>query len=121
MGKVSEEPNGKRISVKLPSVSRLRAIFENRKSLKVKLNAEADEKQKLDFINESDPKYNSFLDALDKVRAENPENRCAKYLTREIFLAYSPEQQEILYHCAKSGVENPESSLGAYAILLMLQ
>lgn len=41
---------------------------------------------------------------------------CAKYLTRDIFLSYSPEQQEILYRCARSGVDNADSGLGAYAM-----
>ena len=61
-------------------------------------------------------KYTAFLDDLDKVRSENPDNRCARYLSRELFLSYSPAQQDILYRCAKSGVENPDSSLGAYAM-----
>jgi len=60
-------------------------------------------------------KYIAFLDTLDSVRAAHPENRCAKYLTRDLFLSYAPEQQDILYKIAKSGVENPDSSLGCYA------
>jgi DNA-directed RNA polymerase subunit RPC12/RpoP len=51
--------------------------------------------------------YDAFLDQLEKVRAANPDNRCAKYLTKEIFLSFTPEQQTFLYRCARSGVDNP--------------
>ena len=53
-------------------------------------------------------KYEDFLNKLEKVKKENPENRCAKYLSRELFLSYTPAQQDILYRCALSGVENPD-------------
>jgi len=61
-------------------------------------------------------KFDSFLDDVEAVRASNPDNRCVKYLTRELFNSYTPEQQEILYKCTKTGVENPDSGLGAYAM-----
>ena len=61
-------------------------------------------------------KFDDFLNKLDEVRKEYPGNRTAKYLTREIFNSYTPEQQEILYKCAKSGVDNPNSGLGCYAM-----
>lgn len=60
--------------------------------------------------------YSDFLKALKKVRKENPGNRCAKYLTEKLFKSYKPEQQAILYKCALTGVENPTSGLGAYAM-----
>jgi hypothetical protein len=55
-------------------------------------------------------KWEDFLAKLDKAKQENPDNRCAKYLSRKLFLSYSPEQQEILYRCALSGIENPDVS-----------
>jgi len=61
-------------------------------------------------------KWTSFLEDLEKVKKSNPDNRCAKYLTKDLFLSYTPEQQEILYKCAKTGIENPDSGLGAYAM-----
>ncbi len=61
-------------------------------------------------------KYDSYLDDVEAVRESNPDNRCVKYLTRELFNSYTPEQQEILYKCTKTGVENPDSGLGAYAM-----
>jgi hypothetical protein len=64
----------------------------------------------------SSGKWDDFLSQLDTVRTNYPENRTAKYLTRQVFNSFSPEQQEFLYRCAKSGVENPDSSLGCYAM-----
>jgi hypothetical protein len=61
-------------------------------------------------------KYTEFLAQLEKVKKENPENRCAKYLTSKLFLSYPPAQQEYLYRCCKSGIENPDSGLGCYAM-----
>ena len=58
----------------------------------------------------SSGKYDEFLTKLDKVKTENPENRCAKYLSRGLFLSYSAEQQDILYRCALSGIENSDVS-----------
>lgn len=62
------------------------------------------------------PNYDDFLNALDQVRKENPGNRAAKYLTRKLFNSYSAEKKAILYKCALTGVENPTSGLGAYAM-----
>jgi len=61
-------------------------------------------------------KYADFLDKLDKVRKENPDNRCTKYLTRTLFLSYAPAQQDNLYKCCKTGVENSDSGIGCYAM-----
>jgi len=60
--------------------------------------------------------FATFLTTLDEVRANNPENLCAKYLTRELFNSFSSEQQAILEKCARTGVENPDSGLGCYAM-----
>lgn len=60
--------------------------------------------------------YDKFLNDVEKVRAENPDNRCVKYLTREVFNSYSDADKATLYKCTKTGVENPDSSLGAYAM-----
>ena len=47
-------------------------------------------------------KYDAFLTKLEKVKREFPENRCAKYLTREIFNSFNPLQQEYLSRCGKA-------------------
>jgi protein-arginine kinase len=61
-------------------------------------------------------KWDWLMDKLDSIRKDYPENRTAKYLTRSVFNSYSPKQQEFLYLCARSGVENPDSGIGSYAM-----
>jgi len=63
-----------------------------------------------------DPRFEEYLQTVEKLRPLNPDNRCLKYLTRELFNSYTPEQQQVLYLCSKTGVENPDSGLGAYAM-----
>jgi hypothetical protein len=72
--------------------------------------AEASKPKETPSKQQSGNKYEEFLTKLDKVKKDFPENRCAKYLSRELFLSYTPEQQAILYRCAASGVENPDVS-----------
>jgi hypothetical protein len=50
------------------------------------------------------------------VRERNPDNRCAKHLTKELFLSYTPQQQDVLYKITKTGIENPDSGIGCYAM-----
>eukprot|EP00760_Papus_ankaliazontas_P030337 PhM_4_TR476/c0_g2_i4/m.27531 len=58
----------------------------------------------------------AFLKRLDEVRASHPGNRCAKYLTREVFNSYPEAEREMLYRCAKTGAENPDSGIGCYIL-----
>jgi len=74
------------------------------------IKAQASDKKNLD------PKYEEFLNKLEEVKKSNTDNLCAKYLSRKLFTSYTPEQQEYLYRCALSGIENPDSHLGAYAM-----
>jgi len=60
-------------------------------------------------------KFN-FLEALQYVKSNYPENRCAKYLTKDLFLSFGPKDQDILYKCCITGIENPDSGLGCYAM-----
>lgn len=60
--------------------------------------------------------FDAFLASLEEVRKTQPQNLCAKYLTTELFNSYTPEQQQILEQCARTGVENPTSALGCYAM-----
>jgi len=56
----------------------------------------------------------AFLKQLEAAAAANHENRAARYLTREIFFSYPPKEREVLRHCAKSGADHPDSSIGCY-------
>ena len=58
----------------------------------------------------------AFFERAAKVRDEHPGNRCVKYLTRELFDSFSADEQETLYRCARTGVENADSGLGCYAM-----
>jgi protein-arginine kinase len=56
------------------------------------------------------------LRKVEELRAKWPENRCLKYLTRDVMGSYSSTQQEVLVAITKTGVDNPDSSLGCYAM-----
>jgi hypothetical protein len=58
----------------------------------------------------------TFLEKLAKVKESNPGNLCAKFLTEELFNSYTPEEQEVLYRCTLTGVDNADSGLGCYAM-----
>mmetsp|Transcript_14886 Transcript_14886/g.16835 ORF Transcript_14886/g.16835 Transcript_14886/m.16835 type:complete len:373 (-) Transcript_14886:701-1819(-) len=60
--------------------------------------------------------YEVFLKTLDEVRKGNPGNLCAKYLTRDLFNSFGEKEKAILEKCARTGVENPDSGLGCYAM-----
>ncbi len=45
-----------------------------------------------------------------------PDNRAIKYFDFDYFMSLSPEQQDELLWIINSGVQNPDSSLGAYAM-----
>jgi creatine kinase len=57
-----------------------------------------------------------FFERLAHVRAENPSNLCAKYLTQEYVDSLSPSDKRVLYKCIITGVDNPDSGLGCYAM-----
>jgi len=57
-----------------------------------------------------------LLEKLAKVKESNPENLCAKHLTAEYFESLAEEDQKILYRCTITGIDNPDSSLGCYAM-----
>jgi len=50
------------------------------------------------------------------IRAKFPDNLAMKYLTREVFDSFSTEQQQVLYRCAKTGIDNEDSGCGCYAM-----
>mmetsp|Transcript_5501 Transcript_5501/g.9894 ORF Transcript_5501/g.9894 Transcript_5501/m.9894 type:complete len:386 (+) Transcript_5501:258-1415(+) len=57
-----------------------------------------------------------FLAKLEEIKGSQPNNLCAKHLTKEYFESLSPEDQRVLYRCAITGLENPDSNLGCYAM-----
>ncbi|CAK9015828.1 Arginine kinase (AK), partial [Durusdinium trenchii] len=60
--------------------------------------------------------YDDFLAKAAKIRVSHPDNLCAKFLTPELFYSFSEEDQAILYKCAITGIDNPDSVTGCYAM-----
>lgn len=60
--------------------------------------------------------FDEFIADVEKVRAEYPDNLACKFLTKEVFNSFTDAQKEVLMKCARTGVENPTSSLGCYAM-----
>jgi len=51
-----------------------------------------------------------------EIIATEPGNRCAKYLTKEIVDQIPQDQLANFYACVKTGLDNPDSGLGCYAM-----
>jgi len=68
-------------------------------------------------IPEGTPTKEEFLASASALVAANPENRCVKYLLEVAEKnLFTEEQWYGLYKCAKTGIENPDSGLGCYAM-----
>jgi creatine kinase len=60
--------------------------------------------------------FEGFLKTLEENRRTNPNNLCAKHMTRELFMSYPAEQRDILYRCCKTGADNADSGVGCYIL-----
>ena len=60
--------------------------------------------------------YGTFLRQMEEVKKSHPGNLAAKYFDPAYFHSLLPEIKERLYRAAKSGAENPDSSMGCYAM-----
>lgn len=58
--------------------------------------------------------YEDMLQKLEANLKTNPGNLTAKYMTRDMFLSFPPEEREILYRCCRTGADNPDSGVGSY-------
>lgn len=52
----------------------------------------------------------------EQIQQENPANRCAKYLSKDYFNGLDDEQKDRFWRCIKTGIDNPSSELGCYAM-----
>lgn len=57
-----------------------------------------------------------FQAQVEKVRKAYPGNRMAKYFNADYFNSQTEANKEVLYRCVKTGIDNPDSSLGCYAM-----
>ena len=60
--------------------------------------------------------YNRLLGKIDSIKESHPNNLMAKHFSKEYFTSLSPDLQERLAKVINSGVENPSSSMGCYAM-----
>eukprot|EP00924_Labyrinthula_sp_SR-Ha-C_P002827 maker-scaffold_13-snap-gene-8.1-mRNA-1 protein AED:0.01 eAED:0.01 QI:244/1/1/1/1/1/3/162/446 len=71
---------------------------------------------RLEFIEGSVTGFKDFFTKLERIKAENPGNLMAKHFDAFYFLSLSPEMQKRLMKIVKSGMDNPDSGMGAYAM-----
>ena len=60
--------------------------------------------------------YKSMLDEIEKIKKDYPGNLMAKHFDKEYFLSLDPALQARLAKIVKSGVDNPDSGMGCYAM-----
>ena len=53
---------------------------------------------------------------MDKVKKSQPTNLCAKHLDKAYYKGLEGEDRETFYKCVKTGIENPDSGMGCYAM-----
>merc|ERR1719471_2073413 len=58
----------------------------------------------------------TILETIAKVAAENPGNRAMKYFKQEDFDKLADDKKATFIKCVRTGVENPTSGLGCYAM-----
>jgi creatine kinase len=73
-------------------------------------------KAQLNFIEGVTTNWSEFLTKLDDIRAKHPGNLMAKHFDATYFLSLSPALQKRLYKIVASGLENPDSAMGCYAM-----
>jgi protein-arginine kinase len=60
--------------------------------------------------------YGTFLGQVEAAKKSNPNNLAAKHFDPTYFHSLKPELKYRLYRAVKSGAENPDSSMGCYAL-----
>jgi len=57
-----------------------------------------------------------FLAKMKEVKESHPNNLCAKHFCADYFNSLSEDKQRVLYQCCVTGIDNPDSGLGCYAM-----
>jgi len=60
--------------------------------------------------------WNGFVEAINKIKKSNPSNLMAKHFDVKYFAGLEADLQERLERICRSGVENPDSGMGCYAM-----
>ena len=56
------------------------------------------------------------VNRLEELKVSHPNNRAAKFFSRQYYESLSPENRAALIRCMRSGTYNPSSSVGCYAM-----
>jgi len=64
----------------------------------------------------SAPDADTLFKQVEEIRSKEPDNRCAKYLDRAYYESLSDTDRETFYKCVKTGIDNPDSGMGCYAM-----
>ena len=64
----------------------------------------------------ADASTDSDIEAILKIRKSHPENRMAKHIDPDYYLSLSDDLKAELRKCLNSGIMNPDSSMGCYAM-----
>ena len=62
------------------------------------------------------PEPEDFFKLVDKVKAEHPDNLCAKYLEQDYYASLTGTDRDTFYKCVRTGMDNPDSGMGCYAM-----
>jgi creatine kinase len=86
------------------------AYSQNDQSILAEMN------QRLIRLEDAIVTYSGFLQKVNEVKAAYPGNLAMKHFDASYFHGLLPELKQRLYRVVKSGVENPDSSMGCYAM-----
>ena len=52
---------------------------------------------------------------MDKIRVDQPDNRCVKFLDKAYYSSLAGADRDSFYACVRTGIDNPDSGMGCYA------
>uniref|UniRef100_A0A7S3AEH5 Arginine kinase n=1 Tax=Haptolina ericina TaxID=156174 RepID=A0A7S3AEH5_9EUKA len=67
-------------------------------------------------IGDAAPEAEELFKKVEKIRVDEPGNRCTKYLSKEYYNSLTPADRSAFWKCVRTGVDNPDSGLGCYAM-----
>jgi creatine kinase len=62
------------------------------------------------------PEPEELLTMVEKIKAAEPGNRCTKYFDVKYYESLDPADRDDFWACIRTGVDNPDSGLGCYAM-----
>ena len=68
------------------------------------------------FRSPNAPRLSAPNQLVDKVKADQPDNLCAKYLDKKYYSTLEGADRDTFYKCVRTGIDNPDSGMGCYAM-----